>query len=310
MRKIHGDVFTYADFPESEELLKEGTKRSSFGVRGKKGGPTWATVQNVREWPGFTVRRFEDLVKISAHLAAGNRGHMLFFRGQKSDHVDRNGRTNLYPTLFRKGRSPLKKTELADRWQRLETAVAAIVRERNALGLPGKTHRHIEAAIALLQHYGLCETPLLDVSPSLRVAASFALPSKKAELGYLYAIALPYPHGTISHFVDQDTVLVRLLGVCPFEAVRPHFQEGYLVGKYPIANAGARGVVKEKSDNAASRLVAKLILDDRDGGFFGRGFPRVPASTLLPPKDPFGDKLRKIVLRALDSEKSTPAPRR
>ncbi len=299
MRKLHGDVFTYAEFPSAAEVLKEGTTHATFGVRGRKGGPTWTPVQNVREWPGFRVRRFEELVKVAAHLAAGNRGQMLFFRGQSRDYVDRNGRTNLYPTLFRKGASPLRRTELAARWARLEACVRAIVDHRSDLALPGKTHRHIESAIALLQHYGLCDTPLLDVTPSLRVAASFALPDRTAKVGYLYAIALPYPHGTISHFVDQDMVLVRLFGVCPFEAVRPHYQEGYLVGKFPIANAGQLGVEKERNDNAASRLVAKLVLDDRDGRFFHGGFPRVPKSTLLPTKDPFGDALRRVVRGAV-----------
>ncbi len=299
MRRIHGTVFTYAEFPPNAEVLKEGTTRSTFGIKSKKGGPTWTTVQNVREWPGFRVSRFDDLVKVGAHLAAGNRGHMLFFRGQSRDHLDRNGRTNIYPTLYRKGGAPLRKTEIATRWDRLSTCVRAIVARRAELKLPGTTHRHIESAIALLQHYGLCETPLLDVTPSLRVAASFALPEKTSKLGYLYAIALPYPQATISHFVDQDMVLVRLFGVCPFEALRPHYQEGYLLGKYPISNAGELGVTKERNDNAATRLVAKLVLDDRDGGFFHGGFPRVPDTTLLPPRDPFGDALRSVVNEAL-----------
>ena len=136
----------------------------------------------------------------------------------------------------------------------------------------------------------------------MRIAASFALPDEESKVGYLYAIALPYPQGTISHFVDQDMVLVRLFGVCPFDALRPHFQEGYLLGKFPISDAGQRGVVKERNDNAAHRLVAKLVLDDRDGGFFRGGFPRVPKTALLPLKDPFGDALRRIVLDALGGQ--------
>ena len=297
MRRIHGDVFTYADYPPRAELLKEGTTRATFGAGDarRRGGPTWTSVQNVREWPGYRVTRFEDLVRIAAHLAAGNRGYMLFFRGQKADYVDRNGRTNLFPTLFRKGKSPLRKTELAARWARLEACVKAIVDHRRELQLPGKTHRHMEAHIALLQHYGLCETPLLDITPSLRVAASFALPEASTKTGYLYVLALPYPHSSISHFVDQDMVLVRLFGVCPFDAVRPHFQEGYLVGKYPISDAAASEVVKERYDNASSRLVAKLVLDDSRGTFFRGGFPRVPMSTLVPENDRFGDELGQVI---------------
>lgn len=306
MRRIHGDVFTYADYPPRAEVLKEGTTRATFapsaGDARRRGGPTWTSVQNVRAGAGYRVTRFEDLVRIAAHLAAGNRGYMLFFRGQNGDFVDRNGRTNLFPTLFRNGRSPLRQVELDARWKRLGACVDAIVAHRKELQLPGKTHRHMEAHIALLQHYGLCETPLLDITPSLRVAASFALPSEETRVGYLYVLALPYPHSSISHFVDQDMVLVRLFGVCPFDAVRPHFQEGYLVGKYPIANAASTEVVKERYDNAASRLCAKLVLDDTRGTFFRGGFPRIPMSTLVPENDRFGDALRRVI-RGVDGDR-------
>jgi hypothetical protein len=299
MHRIRGEVFTYADLPPAERVLREGTTPETFGVTSKRGGPSWATVQEVRAWPGYRVRRFEDLVKVSAHLSAGNREHMLFYRGQTRDYVDRNHRTNLYPTLYRgPGKASLKKELLTERWTSLKVLVRAIVRERGALKLPGKSHRHIESAIALLQHYGLAETPLLDITPSLRVAASFALPDGGGGIGYLYVLALPYPHGTISHFVDRDMVLVRLHGICPYEAVRPHYQEGYLVGKFPISDAGAVSVEKERNDNAASRLVAKLIVDDRDNGFFSAGFPRVPVDTLLPARDPFGEAVRAVVDRA------------
>jgi hypothetical protein len=303
VHRIRGEVFTYADVPTEDRVLREGTTASTFGsTKSKRGGPSWASIQDVRAWPGYRITHFEELVKVSAHLSAGNREYMLFYRGQTKDYTDINKRTNLYPTLYRGlGKSPLRKKVLAERWGRLETLVRAIVRERAALKLPGKSHRHIESAIALLQHYGLCETPLLDITPSLRVAASFALPAGGSRVGYVYVLALPYPHGTISHFVDRDMVLVRLHGICPYEAVRPHYQEGYLVGKFPISDAGSVTVAKERNDNAASRLVAKLMVDDTHGGFFSPGFPRVPTETLLPAKDPFGDAVRAIVERVKKS---------
>jgi hypothetical protein len=309
VRRLKGDVFTYAEFGDGEQVLKEGTTNATFGNKSKKSGPTWMSVQDVRESKGYRVRSFEELIKITSHLAAGNRDHHLFFRGQSRDYVDRNGRTLLYPTLYRSpSKAGLKKRELAERWSSLEKLVRTVVAHRSTLKLPGKTHRHVESAIALLQHYGLAPTPLLDVTPSLRVAASFALlPDHEGNAptsGVLYVLALPYPHGRISHFVDQDTVLVRLVSVCPYEAVRPHHQEGYLVGKFPISDAGAVTVEKERNDNAASRLVAKLLLDDAAGTFFSSGFGRIPTATLMPPKDAFGDLLRSIVAAPTVERKS------
>lgn len=301
MRRIHGDVFTYAELPSAERVLKEGTTPATFGVRGR-GGPTWTTVQNVRALPGYRVRHFDELVRIAAHLAAGNRGMLLFYRGQSKEYLDRNGRTNLYASIFRSKSGRLMRDELQSRVAKLHRSVKAVVAARDELGLPGRVHRHIEPAIALLQHYGLCQTPLLDITPSLRVAASFALLRPEVRTGYLYVLGLPYPHGTISHFVDQDMVLVRLHGICPYEAVRPHYQEGFLVGKFPIVNAAAAPMIKEQTDNVASRLVAKLVLDDSRGTFFNEGFPRVPESTLLPTRDPFGDRLAQVVRRARDEE--------
>jgi hypothetical protein len=259
----------------------------------KRGGPTWTTVQEVRASKGYRIQSYEEAVAVVAHLASEHRGSMLFFRGQTSDHHDRAGRTNLYSTLFRspRGKVMLTAEELERRGRELDKRVASVLRHRRVLGLPGRSHRHIETAIALIQHYGLAPTPLLDVTLSLRVAASFALPSRDAQLGVVYVLALPYPTATISHFTDLDMVLVRLSAICPFDAKRPHFQDGWLVGKYPIVNASKPTVAKERKDNAAGRLVAKLIVDNRLGRFFGPGFPRIPTSALLPVQDQFRDRL-------------------
>jgi hypothetical protein len=95
-----------------------------------------------------------------------------------------------------------------------------------------KLKKFPELQWSILQHYEVCDTPLLDLKQSLRVAASFALNWTSSE-GYIFVFALPYPNGTISYFSEEELVIVRLLSVCPSEALRPHFQEGYLVGTFP-----------------------------------------------------------------------------
>jgi hypothetical protein len=291
MQRLEGEVFTYARVERDDLTLREGTTEDSFGFeRIRKTaryyeGPTWATVPLIRAASAFPVRSYRQLVQIVAHLASGNRHHTLLFRGQVHDYRDSNGRSVLYPTLFRPEarQKNLRASRLRRRVSELQFARKRIMQNRDALELHARLHNHPESPIALLQHYEICPTPYLDVTQSLRVASSVALMGQKE--GYVYVLAFPHPHASISHFVDHETVLIKLLSVCPYRALRPHFQEGYLVGRYPW------NATKDAGDNAANRLVAKLHLDNTNGRFWSRGFSPVPNEALLPADDPFGREL-------------------
>jgi hypothetical protein len=50
----------------------------------------------------------------------------------------------------------------------------------------------------MLQHYEVCPTPLLDVTHSLRVAASFATEDATDNHAVLYVIAVPQISGAIT----------------------------------------------------------------------------------------------------------------
>jgi len=297
MRPIDGEVFTYAEHPAKEWILREGSSLDSFGLDErrtvKKRGPTWATVKKIRAWPGYPVRSFRELVMIVAHLASGNRMHCLFFRGQSRDWRDRYDLTTMYPTICRPepGNELLRKKTLVERVERVRRAQEILDAAKNALELRSRLHEHGEASLALLQHYEVCATPLIDVTQSLRVAASFAL-MENGKSGFVYALGLPHPNGSISHFVDHEIVIVRLQSVCPYRALRPHFQEGLLAGRYPWK------ATKEPGDNIASRLIAKLRIENRRGKFWDRGFPAMPRDALLPNEDPFGEELRAVLARA------------
>ena len=135
----------------------------------------------------------------------------------------------------------------------------------------------------MIQHYEIHPTPLIDLTQSLRVAATFAL--RKAHCGYVYVLGLPHPQGSISHFIDQDMVLIKLQNVCPPSALRPHYQEGYLVGKMPITKS------KQGADNLARRLVGKYYLNNSDGHFWDAGFSAIDEEALFPISDPFKEEL-------------------
>src|SRR5437667_8777920 len=86
---------------------------------------------------------------------------------------------------------------------------------------------------ALLQHYQVVATPLLDVTHSLQTALSFALADNRDEV-YLFALAVPQLTGPISVSIESMTQVVDLTQVCPPAALRPHFQSGLLISDYPV----------------------------------------------------------------------------
>ena len=293
----------------AELVLRPGVTEESFGFGDytydqiRRLGPTWAPISKIRAWPGFPVTRFEELVTRAAHVAGGNRLYSLFFRGQSRDYLDANGRSTIYSSICRPppGMRLLRTTRLDKRVRLLQRVMEAIRGDRVALDLTSRIHQHSESLLALVQHYELCPTPLLDVTRSLRVAASFAL--LNGTEGFVYVFGMPHPNGSISHLVDHETVIVHLQAVCPWKALRPHYQEGALIGRYPWNDA------KERGDDVAHRMVAKFRLENSDGLFWGRGFAAIPRKALLPEPDAFGATLRDVVrpLLAAESRKTRSA---
>lgn len=271
MRPIDGNVFSHTD-PAAA-------------------GGAWVPVKQVRTGPGYRVTKYTELARLVAQLGYRNRRFNLLHRGQTADHKSpRTGSSLLIPTIHRP--HGVSRKEVDRRFEALREATRLMVQEKTRLGESGPgLFRHWEYQASLLQHYEVLKTPLLDVTSSLRVACSFALPRGDSKEGYLYVLGMPHPHGSISHFVDDDIVLVKLQNVCPPEALRPHYQEGYLVGRLTTMDR-----LKHTGDNASYRMLAKYKLVN-DGSFWGDGFQPIPQEALLPEKDSFGGVLRGMVLR-------------
>jgi hypothetical protein len=134
---------------------------------------------------------------------------------------------------------------------------------------------------AILQHYEVCSTPLLDVTHSLRVAASFASDHESPAQPTLYVLGVPALSGTITASSEQGLQIIRLSSICPPEARRPYFQEGYLLAEYPDLVT-----LDEKLNYAAwevdfgRRLLAKFRL--ARSGFWSAAFPAIPHEALYP----------------------------
>jgi FRG domain len=157
------------------------------------------------------------------------------FRGQKGDYRNRSGNTALKPSLFRaaNGSNP-GPSVLMRRFDVLKKADARLGRMYTTRGFAGRERLQRQQILrwSILQHYEICPTPLLDVTQSLRIAASFASDGEDRE-AFVFVLGVPNLSGAITASAEAGIQVVRLSSVCPPAAVRPHIQEGYLLGEYP-----------------------------------------------------------------------------
>ena len=167
-----------------------------------------------------TFRRLVELVAETSYL---NKDHLLFFRGQNNDHKNKAGNSTFYPTIYRG--EYLQQREINYRFEILAGTSRILVNRFSEEKITGKDELHRKKLIqwSILQHYEVCVTPLLDFTHSLRVAASFAQLGAKEKYAYVFAFGLPYLTNRISHNSEHDLVNVRLLSICPPEALRPYF---------------------------------------------------------------------------------------
>lgn len=251
-----------------------------------------ATVSKIRISNGFPIKSFRDLVEEVAIVTLNNRNYEMFYRGQTIDYKDSQGnfyksktpKTIIYPTICRPDRkandtykASIRKTHVSERYKDLKRMIELS---------SGGYFQLDEYYLSLFQHYEILPTPFIDITQSLRVAATFAL--RNSSTGFLYVFGLPFPNGSISYYVDQGIVLIKLQNVCPPSAYRPRYQEGYLVGKYPVRPT------KEASDNLARRLVAKFYLDNTENKFWDKNFTSIPEDVLFPKDDTFEKQLNDL----------------
>lgn len=248
-----------------------------------------ATVNRVRASEGFPVKSFRQLVDEVANVTLSNKKYEMYYRGQNIDYKnnqavfykERIPKTTIYPSICRPERHPdgtlkhsIKKTQITKRYEELSKMIDLVRGRRSYFN---------EYYYALFQHYDILPTPLIDITQSLRVAATFAL--KGSTKGFVYVFGLPYPNQSISYFSDLGIVLIKLQNVVPVKAIRPRYQEGYLVGKYPIRPTKTNG------DDLANRMVAKFAIDNSDGKFWDKYFQPMPEEILYPKNDEVEDSL-------------------
>lgn len=251
----------------------------------------------IRKSLGHLAGTYYDLAKKIAALQFQNRQHVLLFRGQTTDFKNNARSSALRPSIFRGGTKNPTKSEMRSRFARLADCEAQLVEIFNDRKLEGATHvrQHRIIRWSILQHYEVCATPLLDVTQSLRVAASFAT-EEIGKIGYLYVIAVPSIGGAVTVSADASMQVVRLSSACPPSAMRPHVQEGYLLGEYPdIADSDQFSHYLHREMDFGRRLIGKFRVDSAK--LWKPAFPRIDNTALYPSsaRDPIQEALAEIV---------------
>ncbi|MDR6159994.1 hypothetical protein QF023_003510 [Chryseobacterium sp. SLBN-27] len=270
MRKIYGKL--------TAELLKHTTAKT-VGID-----------------TGFPITTYRDLVEQIAKLSFLNKDYLLFFRGQKSDYKNKSNSSTFYPTIYRG--DYLTQQELDYRFDKLQSASKILVELFKKNKIEGHTEFQRKKLIqwSLLQHYEVTETPLVDVTQSLRVACSFSMLGNTENSAFIYVFGLPYYSNRISVNSEHDLINIRLLSICPPQALRPYFQEGYLVGTDDITNE-----YTNKSElDLNTRLIAKYEITNEDS-FWGKEFDKIPDLALYPKNDTI-EKICKEIGQELSSD--------
>jgi hypothetical protein len=81
--------------------------------------------------------------------------------------------------------------------------------------------------------------------------------------------------------------LLKLQNIVPVTALRPRYQEGYLVGKFPFISE------KTQDDDLANRMVAKFCVDNSSGKFWDKDFTKMQVDVLYPKDDPIEKRIKK-----------------
>lgn len=231
-------------------------------------------VGEVASSDAYVVNSYTDLVKHVAKITFNNPEINIYFRGQGGDFRGKDNKTQIFPTLYR-----LKYEDRNDAIQKLHIASEQIINKFTDLNIDGvhKMKKYPIVSWSVLQHYEVCDTPLLDVTDSLIVACSFALTNR--EEGYLYLLGLPHSNGSITFSTENELFNIKLNSICPPDALRAYYQSGYLVGDFPNEPLSR----DQRNNDFSKRLIAKFKLIGRE--FWNDDFRIMPSNALFPQYD-------------------------
>lgn len=237
----------------------------------------------VRRADAIPVSNYLELAKRVAQLQYENREHVLMYRGQPEDYRNQRKNSTIKPSIFRPTLSKLGVLEVGVKFEILREAEELLLEEYEKSRLPrfNELRRRQVLRWAIIQHYEVCDTPLLDVTQSLRIAASFASDAN-GDLGFVMILGVPNVAGAITTSIDAELQVLRLSSVCPPQALRPHIQEGFLLGEYPdIGGFQQKQLYADHEVDFGRRLMAKFVFEKKKF-WRNREFPAVSNGALYP----------------------------
>lgn len=220
---------------------------------------------SVRSGEPFKVSSFSDLVKWSAQVSCLNPEVTILYRGQNDEKNENADKTLLLPSLYRwRNRQKPTDEEVQKRANQLNKTCEKLIEVAQSMVDEGLNPNDINfdqlkkrpsLQWGVLQHYGYCSTPYLDVTQSLRMACMFALDGAEvASRPCVYMLGMPYITDKFFRDSGSELMVVRLLSAMPPVAKRAYFQEGYLVGsEFDLKKYSSK-------HDVAQRLLAKFEL--------------------------------------------------
>lgn len=249
------------------------------------------TCTDVRKAEAVNVSGFADLAKAVGNLQYENRDYVLLLRGQRSDYRNKHRNTTIKPSIFRGHNGNPNPAVLQERFAKLRQAELLLIDAYDRHGLPRVPEIKKRQVLrwSILQHYEIVDTPFLDLTHSLRVAASFASDHDEED-GYVFVLGVPNISGAITTSSEAELQVIRLSSVCPPQAFRPHIQEGYLIGEYPdISVYEQKQLYQAHEVDFGRRLVAKFRFKKADL-WNDPNFPPIPRAALYPDRhDPLAE---------------------
>jgi hypothetical protein len=241
----------------------------------------------IRRGFGHEITSYFKLAKKVAELQFVNRDHVLLFIGQRQDFRTTKNNSMLKASIFRlEGKRVPSKYILEKRFEKLRSAEDELVEHYISAKLKGcdRVKRHRIIRWAILQHYEMCATPLLDVTHSLRIAASFASSGNDTGEAFVFAFGVPNLSGAVTASSEAGLQVIRLSSACPPDAVRPHIQEGYLLGEYPeITDFQQNAQYRYYEMDFGRRLIAKFRFNPTTF-WSNENYPKASDDALYPEK--------------------------